>query len=675
MPPKRAVKSTSRRNTPQSPPKPASSSGSPKQTRRSGRAPRDGGSVELSLQPVAEEESIEVAGGPESSSSSSEASLESLDPDTIVESLAGLHRESLNIIQFFEDTTPDSITGLFIELQDLSSKRSRKFRRHLSKFIPDREPLSHELYIDPSLIIRSLRGEEALATLQDGKWRPDAIIYLANVAQLLAYCFLSDEDDDRDFRNLTDLRNFFPHIFSATEPSSRLRTSFAELAVEFSNAFRTQYFIQISKRRIGEAEFDPDAVLTELFPETGPNSGIEIAGDLLPLAVETRLQEIKKHVTTNSKSPVKIGPLEKAFPWTEFLAQTAKFAVARTQELEAQIAAQGGVENIVECNEDKNFSPLDPDTRVQAATARAALEQGIPIDPQLTQGASAKKRQGRPNLSGQPQTGEALTRDIAYLKNLKAAKAARGSGNKTAPPRRRGKKAQEIQQSPQMDVDMGAGPPPMDDELFIPSQMTALVQATLESHQRESSKENIGPPAAQRSFLDKQNNASKVPFGETQAEKRPHEEEEDDDAEFQDDTRPAKRRARIEQGQASTQPARSPLRPLPASSLPPSTAPAAFQEGEFPPSQQWAEANAIAKTNAQAYREQHRDEKLQVRKPWAIDEVERLMTLIELNGPKYSKILQDDKSPDMFPEGPILQHRTQVQLKDKARNIKLDFLK
>ena len=126
--------------------------------------------------------------------------------------------------------------------------------------------------------------------------------------------------------------------------------------------FRTQYFIQISKRRVGEAEFDPDAVLTELFPDAGPNSGIEIAGDLLPMAVETRLQEIKKHVTTNSKSPVKIGPLEKAFPWTDFLAQTAKFAVARTQELEAQIAAQGGVDNIIECNEDKNFSALDPDT-------------------------------------------------------------------------------------------------------------------------------------------------------------------------------------------------------------------------------------------------------------------------------------------------------------------------
>ena len=50
------------------------------------------------------------------------------------------------------------------------------------------------------------------------------------------------------------------------------------------------------------------------------------------------------------------------------------------------------------------------------------------------------------------------------------------------------------------------------------------------------------------------------------------------------------------------------------------------------------------------------------------------MELIERNGPKYAKILQDDKDPSVYDE-PKLQARNQVQLKDKARNMKLDFLK
>ena len=50
------------------------------------------------------------------------------------------------------------------------------------------------------------------------------------------------------------------------------------------------------------------------------------------------------------------------------------------------------------------------------------------------------------------------------------------------------------------------------------------------------------------------------------------------------------------------------------------------------------------------------------------------MELIERNGPKYAKILQDDKDPALY-DGPKLQGRGQVQLKDKARNMKLDYLK
>jgi hypothetical protein len=48
------------------------------------------------------------------------------------------------------------------------------------------------------------------------------------------------------------------------------------------------------------------------------------------------------------------------------------------------------------------------------------------------------------------------------------------------------------------------------------------------------------------------------------------------------------------------------------------------------------------------------------------------MELVELRGPKWSAILQEDMA---HVDGPLLQSRDQVGLKDKARNIKLDFLK
>ena len=486
---------------------------------------------------------------------------------------------------------------------------------------------------------------------------------------------------------------FYPQIFSSVEASSRFRTSLAVSAVDFLNAFRTQYFIHEAKQRSGEATFDPDVVLGELFPDAGPFSGVEVAGDILSAAVETRLREIRKFVTTNSRNPVKIAQLEKAFPWTDFLTHVVQWVRLRSQELEAQIAAQGGVDNIVGCIQDKDFTPLDANAEIQTATARAALEQALPIDPQLTQGtASAGKRRGRPPQHNTPLTGTALEQEIAQLKSMQSAKAARDAAAaavaQATAPGGQVRTAQEIPQSPEHAgaAGMEEEEPIVDDEeLLRPTQRTAGVERTLAAQARESNKENMGA-TRQRSFLDKQSNARKVPFSETQSpekRRRPTDESSEDDAEFEEDQRPVKQarkgkdRARVEQGQPSTQPPRVPLHDVPVLRPPPSSAPAAVQDVDdgFPLSQQWAQANVAAKMTVQAYREHNRDEKVQVRKPWSHAEVDRLMELIEINGPRYSKILQDDKNPEMYPDGPVLEYRNQVQLKDKARNIKLDFLK
>ena len=62
----------------------------------------------------------------------------------------------------------------------------------------------------------------------------------------------------------------------------------------------------------------------------------------------------------------------------------------------------------------------------------------------------------------------------------------------------------------------------------------------------------------------------------------------------------------------------------------------------------------------------------QVRIPYTQQEVERLIELIALHETKWQRILEADNEHE---DGPVLQGRTQVQLKDKARNMKLDFLK
>lgn len=60
----------------------------------------------------------------------------------------------------------------------------------------------------------------------------------------------------------------------------------------------------------------------------------------------------------------------------------------------------------------------------------------------------------------------------------------------------------------------------------------------------------------------------------------------------------------------------------------------------------------------------------QTRKPWSDEETETLLTLIENHGTSWALLLEVDKSENM-----VLQSRGQVALKDKARNMKMDYLK
>lgn len=58
----------------------------------------------------------------------------------------------------------------------------------------------------------------------------------------------------------------------------------------------------------------------------------------------------------------------------------------------------------------------------------------------------------------------------------------------------------------------------------------------------------------------------------------------------------------------------------------------------------------------------------QVRKPWSEQETGKLIDLIQDFGPKWARLKSEDT-------GGILGQRDQVALKDKARNMKLDYLK
>ena len=92
------------------------------------------------------------------------------------------------------------------------------------------------------------------------------------------------------------------------------------------------------------------------------------------------------------------------------------------------------------------------------------------------------------------------------------------------------------------------------------------------------------------------------------------------------------------------------------------------RQSDGPPASQMDEylaANAAAKE-----RKAWQFKPPQVRKAWTEEETERLLDLIEEHGTSWKLLKAED-----FTAGNILASRDQVALKDKARNMKMDYLK
>ena len=212
------------------------------------------------------------------------------------------------------------------------------------------------------------------------------------------------------------------------------------------------------------------------------------------------------------------------------------------------------------------------------------------------------------------------------------------------------------------------------------------VLALRDQNEAESNKENIvetqtnlQPPSGQRRLIDRQENATRIVWesqdtGSNQNASPADLDEEDD---FQQQQPPAnassRRSLKSSNKRTATEPPRS-QGPSPkkvriqAANGARAQSIAQDRQSSRPPASQVEEylaANAAAKE-----RKAWQVRPPQVRKPWTEEETERLLELIEEHGTSWALLKTED-----FGAGHILESRDQVALKDKARNMKLDYLK
>lgn len=787
MPPRRVARSVSRRNSPQSPPKPQASVSSPslasqipsKQPSRSHSRepvglgnPHQHQSNAQSLSPLGEAAENPNVTSPsrlstpsssdqfESLSQDFQADLDELDRDTVIDDLRDLYHDSSALLAVFSTPTGQSLSTVIAQVSQPTSLLGRRFRHQARNLQRTRQSFGENDLINPSLIVCKVAGATDLSQVEDALWRPDAILHLANLSLQLIALFMTSPEDRK---HLSFMYNNFPNHFAgplgssfALKPS---RNTF-ELVLDVT----TQLFLHTATENNSRPDFDPHQHLQDVFWDDPDRLLGDYDTDTESIAL-ARFKVLQEHLNSDLDLATQLQTLSLRFPWSEFLRRVLQWSIERASELNGIIASQSGVDKIVDSlikgDHDSSTAPSEAVHDPSPSNHDSPSPQ-----PNIhSQTASAKENQlahtsPTPNLT----TEERMHMEFQQLRKEKARHAAQvlRLSQRVTPRAPAPDPLREIPQSPtpvadildphdddanpndqllgaQTDDDIGH-----DDDLsalpaknpsqpdIIPTQNTAIIMQTLARQAAEREKEN-GPRPPKRSLLDRQATAIRdewtadpdfdsipMPEPRRRATKRPspvHNDESGEEEGFEEDSRPHKkthtatgrqsalksmplqqaylkdkiRNARADTAYHRAEPAShiqpavpsltqpNPQYPQSASVFhdPPSTAPpgitrpSVFPTAAAPQATQAHLANLEAKVLTAQARERHHP-KTQTRIPWTVYETDRLIEMVGHLRTQWSAILKRDM---VHEDGPQLQKRTQVGLKDKARNIKIDFLK
>lgn len=697
--------------------------------------PRSRPQAGLALNAVIEEPISDAFNLPEPSVGFSEVSdlsaetqseLQSLEPELIIEALPSLYADASKVLNLFDGLSEDELVEVSEVAQDAAAPKSKRLRYHITRLVASLHAFGTvRIFINPDLVLRKLRADHDVN--EHGSWRPDAVLYMANTALFLATIVVGTEEQLDELLQRTF--PFFPLLFVPADAGSRFSTTLKEQSVELANNLRTQMFIRHTRAAMLEPNFDPDDALKDIFYNGAELKGLECFGTETPIyaqQIEEHLRELRTFFSHGVDAPVRLEDLEARYPWSSFMYQASQWAASRRQELEGPLTLQGGVSDLVDRLLAEDFvsaHPEAPANYTQPLPRATAPEQAG----RSLQGNLARKKQldanrarqgGDDFVSQAPQSIQGEVPETLVQESGGDLSMADEELMSVLSGVLDGERAQAQQQQSlaflarsanQMNVERQQLPRFLDrQEDAQRLRFDDTTQSSVRNGKRpavagsEDGDFQTDPRPQNKRVRLEDHNIDPLLRGDVPAELGP-----EDMATTQVSLPPsAQPRGRGGRNRTtgvaaprptSTAPVPTPQSPK-ASPSPsgPSTGLRTIQsqvddEAAPGPSQLLRRAQEKAKARTREHKTMAPTQLTpgspdptqntlapasqrvlhQQRQAWTVAEEDRLMSLIAADGPSYSKILKADANHEI----PRLQDRGQVQLKDKARNIKFSFLK
>ena len=327
------------------------------------------------------------------------AELADLDATMIVEILPDLWVSSLQILALTpSNTTVESVESLVRELKVPGSAQAKRLMYREQKFMLDREKFGSDVYIRPAFILQKVFSSQ---DVEPGMLRPDAILQAANLATFIKDLLVKQKEGLSTYQFLSNLDTWFPESFVSQFEDNILfgNSTLLEESFEMALEIRTQYtVVALLYQKSGEAEWDPDQILTELFfePLAQNSQQLSLFEDTFQSGVVKKLMRAGPANTKHQEALIKervlairdafresedaaqagdlvdFDQLEEQFPWSGFQAKAAQWTSSRQDEITESVRLQGEVDNIVKSvvemiknnnsQAELNFLPRPPTT-------------------------------------------------------------------------------------------------------------------------------------------------------------------------------------------------------------------------------------------------------------------------------------------------------------------------
>lgn len=281
----------------------------------------------------------------------------------VVELLPELYQNSCRIVDLL---APQNISKkrLAVILNDLKipgSKTAKRLGRNEEVFTDLRPSFGKGDYIQPEIVLRKLLGND----FGIGDFRPDPIIHAGNLAIFLKGFLIQPKESSGMQRLLTISDTYFPQVFVAgfgttnRYGNSRLLDDSFHMAL----ALRTQYAILELAQFKEHENWNPEQILANIFYEDSPERlgdrdnlknlmrGGPSNSDKQFTMILDRIKIIQSTFRQNEDALeqgdlVDLERLEEYFPWADFLVELANWSNSRLKEIRQSVSEQGGEDNI-----------------------------------------------------------------------------------------------------------------------------------------------------------------------------------------------------------------------------------------------------------------------------------------------------------------------------------------